>query len=52
MHVPDHFLDDPTSATTAVVSLAAVGYAAYRAREDLTPRRVALTAATRSLAVR
>ncbi|PTU56566.1 cobalt ABC transporter permease [Sphaerisporangium cinnabarinum] len=46
MHVPDHFLDDPTSATTAVVSLAAVGYAAYRAREDLTPRRVALTAAT------
>ncbi|QJW35840.1 energy-coupling factor ABC transporter permease [Cellulosimicrobium protaetiae] len=46
MHVPDHFLNDPTSATTAVVSLAAVGYAAYRAREDLTPRRVALTAAT------
>ncbi|MHA7618431.1 energy-coupling factor ABC transporter permease [Cellulosimicrobium cellulans] len=46
MHVPDHFLDDPTSATTAVVSLAAVGSAAYRAREDLTPRRVALTAAT------
>ncbi|WP_431892389.1 energy-coupling factor ABC transporter permease [Cellulosimicrobium funkei] len=46
MHVPDHFLDDPTSATTAVVSLAAVGYAAYRAREDLTPRRVVLTAAT------
>jgi len=46
MHVPDHFLDDPTSATTAVVSLAAVGYAAYRARADLTPGRVALTAAT------
>jgi cobalt/nickel transport system permease protein len=46
MHVPDHFLNDPTSATTAVVSLAAVGYAAYRAREDLTPRRIALTAAT------
>ena len=46
MHVPDHFLDDPTSATTAVVSLAAVGYAAYRAREDLTPGRIALTAAT------
>ncbi|MDQ8041942.1 energy-coupling factor ABC transporter permease [Cellulosimicrobium sp. XJ-DQ-B-000] len=46
MHVPDHFLDDPTSATTAVVSLAAVAYATYRAREDLTPRRVALTAAT------
>ena len=46
MHVPDHFLNDPTSATTAVVSLAAVGSAAYRAREDLTPRRVALTAAT------
>ncbi|WP_435737000.1 energy-coupling factor ABC transporter permease [Cellulosimicrobium sp. PMB13] len=46
MHVPDHFLNDPTSATTAVVSLAAVGYAAYRARADLTPGRVALTAAT------
>ena len=46
MHVPDHFLNDPTSATTAAVSLAAVGYAAYRAREDLTPRRIALTAAT------
>jgi len=46
MHVPDHFLDDPTSATTAVVSLAAVGYAAYRARADLAPGRVALTAAT------
>ncbi|WP_454042870.1 energy-coupling factor ABC transporter permease [Cellulosimicrobium sp. Marseille-Q8652] len=49
MHVPDHFLNDPTSATTAVVSLAAVGYAAYRARADLTPGRVALTAATTGL---
>ncbi|MCB7136921.1 energy-coupling factor ABC transporter permease [Cellulosimicrobium marinum] len=49
MHVPDHFLDDPTSATTAVVSLAAVGYAAYRARADLTPGRVALAAATTGL---
>ncbi|MBD8079069.1 energy-coupling factor ABC transporter permease [Cellulosimicrobium arenosum] len=49
MHVPDHYLNDPTSAATAVVSLAAVGYAAYRAREDLTPGRVALTAATTGL---
>ncbi|MBD5786649.1 energy-coupling factor ABC transporter permease [Cellulosimicrobium terreum] len=49
MHVPDHYLNDPTSVTTAVVSLAAVGYAAYRARTDLTPGKIALTAATTGL---
>jgi len=34
MHVPDHFLTDPTSATTAVVAGAAVVAAAVRARRD------------------
>ena len=46
MHVPDHMLNDPTSAATGVVACAAIAYAAYRSREDLTRQRIALTAAT------
>lgn len=46
MHVPDHMLNDPTSAATGVVACAALAYAAYRSREDLTRSRIALTAAT------
>lgn len=46
MHVPDHMLNDPTSAATGVVACAALAYAAYRSREDLTRDRIVLTAAT------
>lgn len=46
MHVPDHMLNDPTSAATGAVACAAIAYAAYRSREDLTRQRIALTAAT------
>lgn len=46
MHVPDHMLTDPTSAATGAVACAAIAYAAYRSREDLTRQRIALTAAT------
>ncbi|WP_265522538.1 energy-coupling factor ABC transporter permease [Oerskovia flava] len=46
MHVPDHFLNDPTSVATGVASLAAVGYAVHRARPELTRDRVVLAAAT------
>lgn len=46
MHVPDHFLNDPASVATAAVALGAVGYAAHRARPELTRERVVLAAAT------
>lgn len=46
MHVPDHMLNDPTSAATGAAACAAIAYAAYRSREDLTRQRIALTAAT------
>ena len=46
MHVPDHMLNDPTSVATGVVACAAIAYAGYRSRADLTRPQVALTAAT------
>ena len=50
MHVPDHMLGDPVSATAAVVSAAAVAAAAVRARRDAAhgphPAMVAATTAT------
>jgi cobalt/nickel transport system permease protein len=38
MHVPDGFLDAPTSAATAAVAVAAVGVALVRARKELDDR--------------
>lgn len=49
MHVPDHFLNDATSITTGVVAVAAVGYAAYRARSEATRDKIVMAAATTGL---
>src|SRR6478752_7438937 len=38
MHVPDGFLDAPTSAVTGVVAVAAVGVALVKARNELDDR--------------
>lgn len=46
MHVPDHMIDDPTSAATATVACATLAYAAYRSRSEITRRTIAMTAAT------
>lgn len=35
MHVPDHYLDSPTSAATAAVALAGLAIAARRSRDEL-----------------
>ena len=49
MHVPDHFLTDATSVTTGLAAVAAVGYAAYRARSEVTRDRIVMAAATTGL---
>lgn len=49
MHVPDHFLNDTTSITTGLAAIAAVGYAAYRARPELNRDKIVMAAATTGL---
>ena len=46
MHVPDGFLSIPVAATTAAVSLAAVGYSARKATRALNERAVPLLGVT------
>lgn len=49
MHVPDHVLNDTTSITTGLAAIAAVGYAAYRARPELNRDKIVMAAATTGL---
>ncbi len=46
MHIPDGFLDGPTSVATAVAATAAVGYGLRRARLELDDRRAPLLGVT------
>lgn len=51
MHVPDHFLNDATSASTAVAAAAVLAYAAYRVRkgEALAPPAPIFAAVTAAI---
>lgn len=46
MHIPDGFLDVPTAATAAGLSVAGVGYALRQARRTVPPRRIPLMGLT------
>lgn len=49
MHIPDGFLSTEVCAATSVAAAGAIGYAAYRARDELDERRVPLLGATAAL---
>lgn len=49
MHIPDGFLSTEVCAVTSVAAAGAIGYAAYRARDELDERRVPLLGATAAL---
>ncbi|MBJ7520841.1 MAG: energy-coupling factor ABC transporter permease [Solirubrobacteraceae bacterium] len=49
MHIPDGFLSTEVCAVTSVAAAGAIGYAAYRARDELDEKRVPLLGATAAL---
>ena len=49
MHIPDGFLSTEVCAVTSVAAAGAIGYAAYRARDELDEKRVPLLGAAAAL---